>query len=434
MLGTALNLSRAATAAARATGTGLLSRTPSLLSPSSSRFFCGPQGSNATPVALQMIDYALSHARSLKSDESYAQGLLVLEQCLSTHSNEVDDTTSQNSRGMVLLAMSTLLSERGAFDDAIDKLQIIQGLAESHLGVRVASMEGLVGLNLQLERDDTSWVLADKCVQLLGNDTADIGNGFGSKVLNVRAKALKGLVELVHGNLESAESFFQGLQDEKGCTGNAALSYGEFLHSMGKFSLAKELYQKAIEGISANKEFADPYALAACSMSGREVQLAATCALGQLEGQLGNFSGAEEILTRVLTKTEEHFGSHHPNVGIILTCIALMFRHKAIMEHSSSLLIQEGLYRRALDLLKAPSLETEGSKADVAQRDIVALARGAYAEVLCVQQNRKDEGERMKSWAQTAWRNHRLSLAEALEISEPCSKVPIIDARISRAL
>ncbi|RVW33754.1 hypothetical protein CK203_074891 [Vitis vinifera] len=423
MLGTALNLSRAATAAARATGMGLLSRTPSLLSPSSSRFFCGPQGSNATPVALQMIDYALSHARSLKSDESYAQGLLVLEQCLSTHSNEVDDTTSQNSRGMVLLAMSTLLSEslvhnkpnlsfQGSFDDAIDKLQIIQGLAESHLGVRVASMEGLVGLNLQLERDDTSRVLADKCVQLLGNDTADIGNGFGSKVLNVRAKALKGLVELVHGNLESAESFFQGLQDEKGCTGEVPL----------------------IAQISANKEFADPYALAACSMSGREVQLAATCALGQLEGQLGNFSEAEEILTRVLTKTEEHFGSHHPNVGIVLTCIALMFRHKAIMEHSSSLLIQEGLYRRALDLLKAPSLETEGSKADVAQRDIVALARGAYAEVLCVQQNRKDEGERMKSWAQTAWRNRRLSLAEALEISELCSKVPIIDARISRAL
>ena len=34
-------------------------------------------------------------------------------------------------------------------------------------------------------------------------------------------------------------------------------------------------------------------------------------------------------------------GSHHPNVGTVLTCIALMFRHKAIMEHSSSLLIQE---------------------------------------------------------------------------------------------
>lgn len=34
-------------------------------------------------------------------------------------------------------------------------------------------------------------------------------------------------------------------------------------------------------------------------------------------------------------------GSHHPKVGVVLTCIALMFRRKAMLEHSSSLLIQE---------------------------------------------------------------------------------------------
>lgn len=34
-------------------------------------------------------------------------------------------------------------------------------------------------------------------------------------------------------------------------------------------------------------------------------------------------------------------GNYHPKVGIILTCIALMYRHKAAMERSSSLLIQE---------------------------------------------------------------------------------------------
>lgn len=45
-------------------------------------------------------------------DESYAQSLLVLEQCLSSYSNEGDDTAKENSTGMVLLAMSTLLSER----------------------------------------------------------------------------------------------------------------------------------------------------------------------------------------------------------------------------------------------------------------------------------------------------------------------------------
>ncbi len=34
-------------------------------------------------------------------------------------------------------------------------------------------------------------------------------------------------------------------------------------------------------------------------------------------------------------------GSHHPKVGVVLTCLPLMFRHKAMQEHSSSLLIQE---------------------------------------------------------------------------------------------
>ena len=59
---------------------------------------------------------------------------------------------------------------------------------------------------------------------------------------------------------------------------------------------------------------------------------------------------------------------------------------------------------------------------------------GGYAEILCIQENRKAEGEKMKSWAESAWRNPRLSLAEALDVSKPSSKVPVIDARISRAL
>lgn len=34
-------------------------------------------------------------------------------------------------------------------------------------------------------------------------------------------------------------------------------------------------------------------------------------------------------------------GSHHPKVGVVLTCIGLMFRWKAMKERSSSLLVQE---------------------------------------------------------------------------------------------
>ncbi|XP_060674402.1 uncharacterized protein LOC132804269 [Ziziphus jujuba] len=388
---------------------------------------------NANPVAVQMIDYAFSHARSQKSAESHAQSLLVLEQCLSTQPSEGQATDSDNSRGMVLMAMSTLLSERGNFDEAIEKLQKIQGLTCSSIDVRVAAMEALVGLHLELEQDDTSSVLADKCLELLEENEP----GFSSKgadVIHTRAKAVKGLVELVRGHCQSAESFFHGPEDNKGLIGSVALSYGEFLHTTHNFSSAKELYQKVIWLLSENKDFTDLCALAACNMSSEEVLIAATCALGQLEAQSGNFGDAEEILTRALTKTEEHFGSHHPKVGVVLTCIALMFRRKAVEERSSSLLIQEGLYRKAIELLKAPPVDTEGAEAKIYRSDVAALARGGYAEALSVQQNRKDQGERMKIWAEAAWKNQRLSLAEALEISDPSSKTMVIDARIGRAL
>ena len=46
------------------------------------------------------------------ADESYAQGMLILEQCLSTQSSETEGQFAQNSTGTVLLAMSTLLYER----------------------------------------------------------------------------------------------------------------------------------------------------------------------------------------------------------------------------------------------------------------------------------------------------------------------------------
>ncbi|KAH9672421.1 hypothetical protein KPL70_017715 [Citrus sinensis] len=298
--------------------------------------------------------------------------------------------------------------------------------------MKVAAMEALAGLYLQLGQDDTSSVVADKCLQLCEKHKPENYKTYGA--VNSRANAVKGLVELAHGNLESAESFFKGLQEEEGCTGSAALSYGEYLHATRNFLLAKKFYQKVIEVLAEQKDFSDMNTLGSCNMALEEVALAATFALGQLEAHMGNFGDAEEILTRTLTKTEEVFGSHHPKVGVVLTCLALMFRNKAMQEHSSALLIQEGLYRRALEFLKAPPLESEGVETKVDRTDIVALARGGYAEALSVQQNRKDEGERMKRWAEAAWRNRRVSLAEALNFSEPSNKPLVIDARTSRTM
>ncbi|XP_065853006.1 uncharacterized protein [Euphorbia lathyris] len=386
-------------------------------------------GPNASPVALQMIDYALSLAKSQKSDESYGQAMLVLEQCLSSQSTEGLGIVTQNSKGMTLLAMSNLLFARESYDEAMEKLQTILDLEQSSLGVKVAAMEALVGLNLALGNDDSSSVLADKCLERWGNgEDAD-------EFVNARAKAVKGLVELLQGNIESAVSLFQGFKDSEGCVGNAALSFGEFLHATCNLSLAKDFYQKVINEVPEKKDFTDMHSLSACNMSSDEVLLASICALGQLEAHMGKFNDAEETLTKALNKAEQLFGSHHPNVGVVLTCLALMFRHKAVQEHSSSLLIQEGLYRRALDLLKAPPLDSEGNtRMKFSRQDIMVLARGGYGEALCVQQNRKNEGEKMKRWAEEAWGNRRISLAEALKITESSNKLPVIDARICRVL
>ncbi|CAN1142627.1 hypothetical protein LINPERPRIM_LOCUS26111 [Linum perenne] len=434
MIRSALKLSRSATAAAKTAHSRLNSRRSAWATGTPLRLLHGEiAGPNANPVALQMIDYALSLPRSQKSDESYGQAMLVLEQCLASQSSDVEDVVSENSKGMVLLAMANLSFERGNSNEALEQLQKVRELEKATLGVKVAAIEALGGINLELGNDTASSVLADKCLELLEEDKlASTSAGF--EVAAARAKAIKGFVELVCGNVQAAESQFEGLQGNTDCVGSTALSYGEFLHATRNFSKAKELYQKVAERVSENKGFTDINDLAACNMASDQVQLAATCALGQLEAHMGKFGDAEETLTKALNKAELLYGPRHPKVGLVLTCLALMLRQKAIQERSSSLLIQEGLYRRAIELLKAPPVETEGDGTMGAWRDIAALARAGYAEVLCIQDNRKSEGEKMKSWAEAQWRNSRLSLAEALRISESSDRVLVIDARTARAL
>lgn len=65
---------------------------------------------------------------------------------------------------------------------------------------------------------------------------------------------------------------------------------------------------------------------------------------------------------------------------------------------------------------------------------MLGCCAGGYAETLIVQQNRKAEGGKMKQWAEKAWTNRRLALAEALEPFESSPKVAVIDTRISRVL
>ncbi|KAH7553720.1 hypothetical protein JRO89_XS12G0046900 [Xanthoceras sorbifolium] len=455
MISIAVKLSRSTTA---------LSRTVRIPGPTTSHGSCTSpgmrllhdqtniNGPNSNPVVLQMINYALSHARSQKTGHFSFQPIDLARKIshfpkrrhveMRMQVNRTDKVCWYWSSASLLNQARVNVLRLGGelryllwnFAEAIEKLQRVENLKQSSLAVRVAAKEALVGLHLQLGEDDTSSVVADNCVELLRKFKPESGGGGDYAAVNARTIAVKGLVELIHGNVESAESYFREFQKNESCNGSAALSYGEYLHATRNFSLAKEFYQKVIEVLAEKKDFSDLNAIGSCNMALEEVSLAANFALGQLEAHMGNFADAEEILTRALTKTEEISGSNHPKVGVVLTCLALMFRNKAAKERSSAILIQEGLYRRALEFLKAPPLESEDEETKIDRRDIVALARGGYAETLCVQQNRKGEGEKMKRWAEAAWRNRRMSLAEALDFSEPSNKVLVIDARTSRAI
>lgn len=67
---------------------------------------------------------------------------------------------------------------------------------------------------------------------------------------------------------------------------------------------------------------------------------------------------------------------------------------------------------------------------------LFVIGAGGYAELLVIQEKRKSQGEKMKTWAESAWRNRRISLSEALTpSSEPLDKVvAIIDTRTTRVL
>ncbi|KAF3321989.1 hypothetical protein FCM35_KLT14205 [Carex littledalei] len=379
-------------------------------------------------IAAEMIRYALVDARTRPSADWREEAMRILEQGVSNL--DEGGKGSVEAVAMLNLAISTLLYERGRFQDSMEKLEAVHHHAPS-LSFRVASWEGLMGVRMEIGQEISSAELDDSL------EPSTNGNQKNRSNIYLRANGVRGLAALINGEIESAKSFFDGCQDCNAETaeehiGNVLLSYGEYLHCNGNFTLAKDVYELAVKA-SSGKDISREYYLASANMVPEEVSLAGTCALGQLLSRTGKTDEAEELLTKALTKAEAHFGSSHLKVGVVLTCIAKMFKERARLEGSSSILVQEGLYRRALDLLKAPDLNSEANDMPGDKRDIVALARGGYAELLLIQQNRKEEGEKMKRWAESVWRNRRLTLAEALDFSES-SKLAVVDTRICRII
>ncbi|KAK3138586.1 hypothetical protein QOZ80_5AG0370780 [Eleusine coracana subsp. coracana] len=377
-------------------------------------------------VAAEMVRYALGGAVQRSSPE---EAMRILEQ--GALNLQGGGEGSAEAVGWLMLAMSTLLYRSGKRQDAIEKLKATQQVAPS-APFRVTAWESLMGLQMEAGQEISSSMSPNDSVDMSIKDD-DLPD---QEHLKFRVNAVKGLIALLNGETDSAAQLFaDGCRDfagGKNHTENATLSYGEYLHCVGDFSMATQVYERVLEAMSM--EDMSRNLLAAGNMVPEEVSLGATSSYGQLLCHSGKFAEAEDYLTRALKKAEEQFGASHPKVGIVLTCIARMYKLKAKSEGSSSIMVQEGLYRKALEVLKAPAISSEGTSKQMEWRDIISLARGEYAALLLIQSNRKAEGERMKEWAQDAWRNRRLTLAQALEFTEPSKPTVVVDTRIGRVV
>ncbi|KAB8099733.1 hypothetical protein EE612_029948 [Oryza sativa] len=378
-------------------------------------------------VAAEMVRYALGGARPGSSPD---EAMRILEQGASNLQGGGEGCGE--AVGMLMLAMSTLLYRSGRRQEAMEKLKATNQVAPA--AFRVAAWEATMGLCMEAGQVINTSVSPDDLVDLSIKDDNIKWSDQGH--LKCRVNAIKGLIALLNGETESAQLFFDGCKDL--CAGvgnkqteNAVLSYCEYLHCVGDFPLATQMYERVLEALTM--EDMSGNFLATCNMVPEEVSLGATCSYGQLLSHSGKFSEAEDYLTRALKKAEDQFGANHPKVGIVLTCVARMYKLKAKAEGSSSIMVQEGLYRKALEVLRAPAINSEGVSKQMDWRDIISLARGEYAELLLIQSNRRAEGERMKEWAEHAWRNSRLTLAQALEFSGP-SKPTVVDTRIGRVM
>ncbi|KAF8703855.1 hypothetical protein HU200_031951 [Digitaria exilis] len=334
----------------------------------------GPRGFSATAaagetqperVAAEMVRYALGGAVHRSSPD---EAMRILEQ--GALNLQGGGEGSAEAVGLLMLAMSTLLYRSGRRQDAMEKLKATQQVAPS-AAFRVAAWEALMGLHMEAGQEISSSTSPNDSVDLSIKDDSKWSD---QDHLKFRVNAIKGLIALLNGETDSAAQLFvdwsKGVFGGKNQTENAALSYGEYLHCVGDYPMATQVYERVLqEDVSGNL-------LAAGNMVPEEVSLGATCLYGQLLSHSGKFGDAEDYLTRALQKAEEQFGANHPKVGIVLTCVARMYKLKAKSEGSSSIMVQEGLYRKALEVLKAPAINSEGTSKQMDWRDIISLARG----------------------------------------------------------
>ncbi|XP_040380224.1 uncharacterized protein LOC102718178 [Oryza brachyantha] len=201
----------------------------------------------------------------------------------------------------------------GRRQDAKERLKATSQVAPA--AFRVAACEATMGLYMEAGQDINTSVSPDNLVDISIKD--DNIKWSEHNYLKFWVNAIKGLIALLNGESESGNEQ----------TENVVLSYGEYLHCLGDFPSATQMYERVLEALST-QNMSGKF-LSACNMIPEEVSLGATCSYGQLLSHSGKFNEAEDYLTRALKKAEEKFGANHPKVGIVLTCVARMYKLKS---------------------------------------------------------------------------------------------------------
>uniref|UniRef100_J3M4Q9 Kinesin light chain n=1 Tax=Oryza brachyantha TaxID=4533 RepID=J3M4Q9_ORYBR len=208
----------------------------------------------------------------------------------------------------------------GRRQDAKERLKATSQVAPA--AFRVAACEATMGLYMEAgqvySKSATSTFRLDINTSVSPDNLVDISikddniKWSEHNYLKFWVNAIKGLIALLNGESESE---------------NVVLSYGEYLHCLGDFPSATQMYERVLEALST-QNMSGKF-LSACNMIPEEVSLGATCSYGQLLSHSGKFNEAEDYLTRALKKAEEKFGANHPKVGIVLTCVARMYKLKS---------------------------------------------------------------------------------------------------------
>ncbi|CAK9201678.1 unnamed protein product [Sphagnum troendelagicum] len=365
---------------------------------------CAKARFDGESVASQMIKYAVT---CRAQDAMHGEAVRVLEQGKTILL--ADGAASATAAGRILLKLASFYADRAKLLDAVDVLQQAADLDGASLDVRVAALEALVGVCLRLHQEESGLGYANSCGQLV-KASKDQVSKLQFEELEFRSNAIAALCSLVCAQRGAAEAPLgqdlpTWISDNSHGTGELAaaiLSFSQCAHVGGQLSCAKDLYERAITIISNTKETSE-LTLASVAMAPEEVHIGALAGLGQLASHLGDFEQAEAKLTEALSQAEHINGDKHPRVGIILACMADVYACRG-SKGTGDIIITEGLYRRALDLLGTPSLDLPDSAKLIDLSDVMALSRARYADVISKAPNRDTEADRLHKWAEKMWK------------------------------